>query len=269
MCEIALARRGKEGYSPTGSSDTTYLGPVESGVRLLKPGRGVELPLKRTDFVLGVTAHQCEHGVKACLPAFLVSLLVLGGCVSAPKYPENWAPGFPPQKLFSKGAKTCPSIAGSYSDTGESSPNENGHATAALWRMLFGGTAIQESVTIHDAPGDVIEIVGWENGKPSAKKKLGLIEPRVEGCGKSDGDKLAGCFQCLNGVTQVMVTPTDDCLPAAACAHDNLLYRGEDGWLVLKRNEFKYYQAVILPLWSTWRTRWYRFRPMPSTTETK
>ncbi len=183
--------------------------------------------------------------------------------MSAPKYPENWAEGFPHQKPFGKADNTCPSIAGSYSDAGESSPDNDSHAAVSLWRTLFEGTAIQDIVTIRDADGGTLEIEAWKDGKSVGQKRFALLKAAVNGCNKSDDNKLDGCYQCLNGVVYAMVPPADNCLPAIACAHDNLLYRGKDGWLVIKRNEFRFYDFII-PWWGTWKTRWYRFRTMPS-----
>ncbi len=43
----------------------------------------------------------------------------------------------------------------------------------------------------------------------------------------------------------------------AAANKDNILYRGSDGWLVLRRNEL----TVVVP-WFDYETSWYRFRPV-------
>ena len=200
-------------------------------------------------------------GIKPRLSTLLMSVLVLGGCVSVPKYPEHWAAGFPKQKPFGKADETCPSIAGSYSDAGESSPDDGSHATVSLWRTLFAGRALQDDVTIRDSEGGTLQMVAWKDGKPIAQRTLVFQKTAVSGCNKSDG-----CYRCLNGLTYATVPSKNSCVPAIACSNDNFLYRGQDGWLVLKRNEFKFYDFVF-PWWGTWKTRWYRFRPLPSMTD--
>jgi hypothetical protein len=223
------------------------------------------------DSVLRPTARQRRHWGQVRLSALLMSLLVVGGCVSAPKYPENWTPGFPREKLFSKPDYRCPSIAGSYSDAGESSPDKDSHATVSLWRTLFAGKAIQDSVTIRDPEGGTLEIVAWKDGKPVGQKKL-LLQ-KGSACDISDRNNSDGCYFCLNGLINAIIPSVDQsfrsCFPSIECENYNVLYRSEDNWLVLKRKEFRFYGYPLPPfMGAKFKTRWYRFRQMHSMTDT-
>ncbi len=194
--------------------------------------------------------HDCRgrQEIKARLAALLISLLALVGCVSAPKYPENWAPGFPEPHLFDRTPKKCRSIAGSYSDAGESSDRDS-HATISLWHTLFAEKSDPNNITIRDSEGGTLEIIAWKDGIPIGQK---MLAPN-------------GGYNCLNGVIAVAVPMKNRWKwPGEARAHDHWLYRGEDNWLVLKQKELD----IVLP-WFESKTRWYRFSPAPPTTDTK
>ena len=62
--------------------------------------------------------------------AALVIGLSLFGCVSAPKYPDNWP-------SLKKTENKCAALTGTYSDIGESAPNQESGEAVSCFRTLF------------------------------------------------------------------------------------------------------------------------------------
>ncbi len=183
--------------------------------------------------------------IKPC--AFLFFALIGFGCVSAPRYPENWAPGFPEHGVFAKAGETC-SLTGSYADAGDSPEGQDSSAAISLFRTLFPNSTLPtalmpDSVTLRGPENGAIEVIAWKDNKPVETGNLrsyvcmenGLINANPGASSRSGG---------------LVVT-------VWSSAQDNFLYRGTDGWLVLKQQNL----MIVIP-WFQWKTEWYRFRPI-------
>lgn len=174
----------------------------------------------------------------------VVLSLGLGGCVSAQKYPEPWTREFP--ELTVKAGDNC-DIAGSYSDAGEPPPGQKGSVPVSLLEVLFPGSrssvVAPDYVSIEGPRAGELKVVVWKDGQAVETRQL----------------KSIGCME--NG--PVMVNPGAEVWHASfavtfgAGNQDNYLYRGSDGWLILKRNDL----VIVFP-WFKYQTSWYRFRPV-------
>lgn len=185
--------------------------------------------------------------IKQLIPA--VFSLLLGGCVSVPNYPENWAQGFPEHNLLrDKPGENC-SLSGSYANAGESPQGQDSGAPISLLSVLFPSTKLSaattpDRITLQGPEGGALKVTMWKDGKP--------VEV-----------KLLDNYVCLeNGLVMINLRRgargSADCV-VTICTEDqdNFLYRGKDGWLILKRLDL----TVVLP-WFKWVTSWYRFRSM-------
>lgn len=183
---------------------------------------------------------------------WLVLLLLpmqLGSCVTAPKYPDDWVPGFPEHYVFARSGGRY-SLTGSYADSGEPPKAAVGQSAVSLYRMLCVDSTLPldldlDGVSLHGPENAALEATAWKDGVP--------IETR----------RLRG-FGCLeNGLVNINPEGGGSNCIATLCAgaRDDFLFRGVDGSLVLKRNSL----IVVLP-WFQWQTYWYRFGPLPSLT---
>jgi len=181
--------------------------------------------------------------------AVLVSGLVLEGCVGGPKYPDNWP-------SLTKTENKCAVLTGSYSDTGESATNKESGESVSLFRTLFPDSEIESTTVI-----DKISFVGPKNGvlKITAWNCRIPIETRYLKESKDqinlglylcyyDSSVLANCY--VGG--GMGVSP----IVGGGGGHENRLYSGEDGSLVLKRVDV----IIVVPLWVQLKHRWYRFQ---------
>lgn len=181
-------------------------------------------------------------------PAAVLSLtLVLGGCVSAPGYPEGWSQDYPRHDVLARSGESC-DLGGSYADAGVAPEGQAGDATVSLYRLLSSPAAAPAApgpdyVTLRGPAGGVLEVTAWRDGKPVGTGRVSH-------------------FACLEN-NLVSFIPgrggggADCVITLCAGARDIFLHRGDDGALILKTNSL----VVVLP-WFRWETRWYRFRPV-------
>ena len=102
--------------------------------------------------------------------AFLVSGLGLGGCVSAPKYPDNWS-------SLTKPENRCTVLTGTYSDAGESAQNQESGEAVSLFRTLFPDSGIEpttviDKITFMGPEKGVLKITAWRCRTPIMTKYL-------------------------------------------------------------------------------------------------
>lgn len=84
--------------------------------------------------------------------AALVIGLSLFGCVSVPKYPEKWP-------SLTKTENKCAVLTGTYSDIGESAPNQESGEAVSCFRTLFPDSEIVPTTVI-----DNVTFKGPESG---------------------------------------------------------------------------------------------------------
>lgn len=173
--------------------------------------------------------------------------MCLGACVTAQKYPDDWAQEFPESSV--KPGDKC-DLTGNYADVAEPAPGHKKSVPVSLFRLLFPDTHFStedmpDRISLDGPTAGELKVVAWRNGKAVEARQL----------------KSLGCLK--NGL--VMVNPGtltwrgDFAVTFGAGTQDNFLYRGSDGWLVLKRNEL----TVVVP-WFNHETTWYRFQPINS-----
>ena len=178
---------------------------------------------------------------------FVLLAFSLGSCVSTPEYPGRWASGFP--EMSARADEKC-DLTGSYTDSAEPAPNQKASVPVSLFRLLFPDMQFSvdntpDHISLYGPVAGELKVVAWRGSK--------VVETRLL--------RSLGCFK--NGV--VMINPGAEgwqggfAVTFGAGAQDNFLYRGSDGWLILKRNDLK----VVVP-WFDYETSWYRFRPVDS-----
>lgn len=191
--------------------------------------------------------------------------LLLGGCISTPKYPESWTPGFPDVNIFSKGGESC-CLTGSYSDVGEPPQDQEGGKTVSLFHELFprAGAPVAgniDRVTFRGPEGGILEITAWKDGVPVESRFLINAMNPPAGCDVQP----SGIYTCNEeGLINVLPgggrsnTANVANVALVGSASDRFLFRGTDGWLVLRKNDL----LMVLPWWVEYKTRWYRFSPL-------
>ena len=182
--------------------------------------------------------------------AFLMSGLGLSGCVSAPKYPDNWS-------SLTKTKNKCTVLTGSYSDTGESVSNQKSGEVVSLFRTLFPDSEIEpttviDKITFMGPEKGVLKITAWSRRVPIATRYLKESKHEINFglylC-YYDGSILANCNVGLDFTSPITL---------GGGGHENRLYRGEDDSMVLKRDKI----IIVAPWWFQWEHHWYRFLPV-------
>jgi hypothetical protein len=198
---------------------------------------------------------------KIMILAVMVSGLALSGCVSVPKYPDNWP-------SLTKTENKCAVLTGTYSDIGESAPNQGIGEAVSCFRTLFPDSEIKpttviDKITFKGPENGVLEITAWNSRVPIATRYLKEGKDRINfglyHC-YYDGSVLANCYVGIYPGIDDVIRAGGGIIPVITPAggHENRLYSGEDGSLVLKRVE----AIFVLPWWFRYIYRYYRFLPV-------
>jgi hypothetical protein len=176
-------------------------------------------------------------GITGSLQISLLSLVLTGCIVHAPRYPSTWSP------LHAIGKTGCVDVTGTFEDIGETEP---GHAPLHLHRILLPSikqTTIASSVELQlsgasveaiatQADGTVRNYLLHDDGKCTALERY-LKDPNSPGGVSSDG--IVGEI------------------------HTSLeLFRAEDGSLIVRTTERDLVIAMLIPVATDVRY-WYRF----------